>query len=313
MKLKTNYAAWLAFVAICIIWGTTYVALRIGVESIPPFLFSAVRQTTAGLLLLGLVRGLGGRLPEWRQVPQLALAGLLSVGLGNGLVAYAEQTVESNLAAVLCSSLPIWVVLITLRGPFRERLNPMAPIGVTLGFGGILILFWQHLAETRAIDWAGLGILLFSSISWALSVVLSKRSTRSEANPFGLAGTQLLFGGLSLIPLSLAFDDYTTFELTLPSVLAFGYLFFIGSLVAYGCYNYALAHLPTSVVAAHAYVNPLVAVFLGWLLLNEPLSTSLFAGLACILTAVYFINTREIPLVFRPYLLYRYTRLVLLR
>lgn len=289
--MKQNPLAYLALVAICLIWGTTYLALRIGVLHFPPFLFSLIRQLTAGTLLIGALLLFGKvPMPGLRDIKYQAIAGFFMITLGNGLVGWAEVHIPSGIAAVICSLVPLTIILINLVGNRDERPNIPIILGSILGFAGITMIFGVDMSQFSNTDYL-LGILLtFVAIAaWAgCSVWLKKRKT--QTNPFMNAGLQMFFGGVWLIPFSLAFDDLTSVTWSAEAGFALLYLTVFGSLIAFSCYIYALRRLPVTLVSLHAYVNPIIAVILGWAILNEALNITMWIAMLLTVSGIYIVN-----------------------
>lgn len=288
---KSNYLPYAALAAVCLIWGTTYLALRIAVVSFPPFLFVVIRQLIAGSLLVGFMLTIGKeKLPPVKEIFKQAIAGFFMLSMGNGLVAWAEVHIPSGIAAIICSMMPMWVILINLTLNKDEK--PTIPIilGVAIGFAGIIMIFGEHLEDFSNNQYL-LGILMtfLATLSWAgASVWIKKR--QSSSNPFLNAGLQMFFAGFWLIPFSLIFDDLSAVTWSAESIYSMIYLVIVGSIIAYACYSYALRKLPMTIVSLYAYVNPLVAVVLGWLVLDEKLNVKI--GLAFLLTVggIYIVN-----------------------
>lgn len=291
MNNRPSYIAYLALIAICLIWGTTYLALRIAVAHFPAFLFTAIRQTTAGVLLLaGIFSITKTSWPTKAHVFRQAIGGFFMISLGNGLVAWGEIHVPSGVAAVMCSLMPVLVILINISINKDER--PTLPIimGVAVGLIGILMMFGEHLAEFSKKEYViGILCILGATISWASgSIWIKKKNT--ESNPFVNAGLQMFFGGLWLFPLSLVFDDYQTVQWSAEVAYAMLYLILIGSIMAYASYSYALRKLPMTIVSLYAYVNPVVAVVLGWLALGEKLNVRMVTAIILTIAGIYIVN-----------------------
>lgn len=290
MKSK-NLIAYLALTAVCIIWGTTYLALRVGVTQFPPFLFSAMRFLAAGPILILFMLTIGKTaLPLKEIVFHQAISGLFMVTLGVGVVGWAEMQVSSGLAAIICSVMPIWVIVINLFISKDER--PTFPIllGMLIGSSGIILIFGEHLHEFSNSSYTfSIVITFMANICWAFGTVWMKKNNK-DSNPFLNAGLQMLFGGLFLIPLSLMLDDYSTIHWTNGSVTSLIYLIFIGSILAYTCYAYAVKNLPMTLVSLYAYINPIVAVILGWLLLDEKLNLRIAIAILITVAGIYIVN-----------------------
>ncbi len=291
MNRRQSLIPYFALAAVCIIWGTTYLALRIAVLHFPPFLFTAIRQTTAGILLLGFMLIFGkAQWPSKDHIWRQAIGGFFMISMGNGLVAWAEMHIPSGVAAIICSLMPVLVILINLMTNRDER--PTIPIilGVILGFTGIILIFSEHIAEFSKTEYIIGIIFTFSAVlAWAGGSIWIKKKN-IESNPFVNAGLQMFFGGFLLFPISLGFDDLSNITWTGEVVYSFLYLIIFGSLIAYASYAYALRKLPMTIVSLYAYVNPLVAVILGWVVLQEKLNTKIWIAMILTIAGIYIVN-----------------------
>ncbi|MFZ6013671.1 MAG: DMT family transporter [Bacteroidota bacterium] len=291
MNNRNTYISYLALAAVCIIWGTTYLALRIAVMHFPPFLFTVIRQLTAGFLLLAFMFTFGkAAWPSKEHLIRQAIGGFFMISLGNGLVAWAEMHIPSGVAAIICSLMPVLVILINLFINKEER--PTVPIllGVAIGLIGIVMIFSEHIAEFSKTEYLVGIILTFAAcLSWAGGSIWIKKQN-VESNPFVNAGLQMFFGGVWLIPLSLAFDDLSSVTWTGEAVYSLIYLIIFGSIIAYASYAYALRKLPMTIVSLYAYVNPLVAVVLGWLVLDEMLNPKIVFAIILTVSGIYIVN-----------------------
>jgi drug/metabolite transporter (DMT)-like permease len=291
MSIRNNYIAYLALAAVCIIWGTTYLALRIAVVGFPPFLFTALRQTTAGLLLLGFLFTLGKAvIPSKDHIFRQAIGGFFMLSLGNGLVAWAEMHIPSGIAAIICSMMPVLVILINLVSSREERPTLPIVLGVILGLVGIIMIFGEHISEFSKTEYL-IGIILtfVAVVSWAGgSIWIKKKNT--DSNPFVNAGLQMLFGGIWCFPLSFLFDDLSNVTWTAEAAYSLIYLIIFGSIIAYASYSYALRKLPMTIVSLYAYVNPLVAILLGWMVLDEKLNLKIIVAFVLTIAGIYIVN-----------------------
>ena len=289
--IRNPWFAYLALGVVCVLWGTTFLALRIGVLDLPPFLFTAIRQGVAGLLLTGfLVLVLKVRLPSRKHMIHQALGGFLMVSIGNGLIGYAEVTVSSGIAAIICSMMPIWVILINLAVSEDER--PTFPIimGSLIGLSGIILIFGENLNEfsNPAYTW-GIVLTFAANFGWAVGSTWIKKQNRNS-NAFMDAGLQMFFGGILLLPVSAVFDDYARMEWTAAASYALVYLTLFGSILTYACYSYAIKKLPMTIVSLYAYVNPIVAVLLGSLLLDERFNLRMAVAMLVTIAGIYIVN-----------------------
>ncbi len=290
MKNNKNLIAYLALGAVCIFWGTTYLGLRIGVTQFPPFLFSMIRFLCSGLILITFMLAIGKTMPDRRTLINQAICGLFMVTLGVSVVGYAEVHVSSSVAAVICSMMPIWTILINLVVSKDEKPNWLILLGAVVGLSGIVMIFAEHLAEFSNSDYTqGIVMIFAANFCWAVGSIFIKKKNQNS-DPFMNAGLQMLFGGIFLIPLSLALDDYSTVQITSGVVYTLIYMILIGSVAAYACYSYAIKKLPMTIVSLYAYINPIVAVILGWMILDEKLNTRIGAAIIVTIAGIYLVN-----------------------
>ena len=282
---------YIALSAICLIWGTTYLVLRIAVLHFPPFLFVTIRQLLAGSILVGFMLISGkAAWPDRAHLVRQAVAGFFMITLGNGLVAWAEVVIPSGVAAILCSLMPMVVILINLGINKEERPTVAIVAGVLLGLAGITLIFGEHLVDFAKIEYQlGILVIFIAVLSWAGgSVWLKKRG--NDGNAFLNAGLQMFFGGIWLIPGALIFDDFSRVTWSAEAFYSMIYLVLVGSVVAYACYSYVLRKLPMTIVSLYAYVNPIVAVILGWIVLGEKLNLKIGIAILITVTGIYIVN-----------------------
>ncbi len=291
MSARSSYLPYVALGAVCLIWGTTYLVLRIGVMEFPPFLFTAIRQTVAGILLFGfMLVFVKTKWPSGEHLIRQAIAGLFLITLGNGLVAWAEVHIPSGVAAIICSLMPVVVILINLSINKEERPTVAIILGTMLGLSGIVLMFGEYVADFSKSEYLlGIGLTLGAVISWAFGSIWIKKHN-SQSNPFVNAGLQMFFGGVFCLPLSLLFDDLSAVVWTPEAVYSLLYLIVFGSIVAYASYLYALRKLPMTIVSLYAYVNPLVAVVLGWVVLDEKLNVKIGLAILITIAGIYIVN-----------------------
>jgi drug/metabolite transporter (DMT)-like permease len=255
----------------------------------PPFLFTAIRQVVAGLLLLGaMVLWQGLKLSGQYLVRQL-VAGFLLITLGNGLVAWAEVYVPSGVAAVLCATLPAVVIAINMV-IYRVRPTDVVIAGIVLGLAGMVVMFSEHLTDLGRTEYRlGIGCTLLAVLSWAAGSVWLKHTAQDD-HPFVNAAWQMLFGGLICFLFSGFLGEFPVAVWKTETTFALLYLIFFGSLLAYACYLFALRNLPIDLVSTYAYVNPVVAVVLGWLVLDEKLNAKIWLGVGLVLAGIFLVN-----------------------
>jgi drug/metabolite transporter (DMT)-like permease len=265
-------SAYLAWIAVCVLWGTTYLAIRIGLETIPPALLGGLRYTAAAVLLAAILARRGERMPSSSQWPGLALVGLLTICVGNGGVIWAEQWVPSGIAAVTVATVPFWMIAVEALAPRGDRVSMWLVIGLLIGFGGILLLVWPDVTAGGARGHQfliGVAALQTACVGWAAGSALSRRHAREE-NVLSAAAMQMAFGGIFMLIAGTLRGEWSHLAFTQRTLAAEIYLTLVGSIVGYSAYTYALKHLPTATVSLYAYVNPIIAIVLGALLLGEP-------------------------------------------
>ena len=284
--------AYLALAAICIIWGTTYTAIKFAVRNFPPYMLVGVRQTTAGVLLLGLALASGrAKWPGRQYIMRQAITGFATITGGNGFITWGMQYVSSGLAAIIGSLTPVVVVLINLAWRGSEKINARMVSGVLLGFGGLGLIFnsgWQDFLKSEY-RW-GIAGCFASCFSWSLGTVMSKRWNSPDVPPLMNAGLQITAGGLGGFVLSFLLDKNHTVHHTAESWFAIFYLITIGSALAFTLYMYALKHLSATVSSLYTYINPVVAILLGWALLGESLTPLVVAGMILTIAGVWLVN-----------------------
>ncbi len=284
---------WLALGTVYVVWGSTYLAIAYVVQTLPPFLAAGVRFVTAGALVAVwlLARDRASLRVDRHELLGAGVVGTLLLAGGNALVMAGERTVPSGLAALIVASVPLWIVI--LRVVTGQHVRGDVWIGVLVGIAGVGVLVVPG-GVAGTIDPVGIVALLAATLSWAIGTFLSQRL---RMPPSALASTALqqLLGGAVLLVLALPLGDLAHLAITRPStssLLALGYLVVFGSLLAFSAYTWLLQHAPVSLVATYAYVNPVVAVFLGWLFLREPITPTTIGGAVLILAAVMFIVAR---------------------
>jgi drug/metabolite transporter (DMT)-like permease len=288
---RPSLKAYLALAAVCVIWGTTYLGLRIGVTQFPPFLFSFLRFISAGTLLAGFMLTVGKvPWPSREVLFNQSLCGLLMVTLGISVVGWAEVYISSGLAAIICSCMPIWALLINVLIIKDEQPNWIIILGLAAGITGIVIIFGEHINEFTQTNYTQAIVATFlANLSWAAGSIWIKKKS-GHGNPFLNAGLQMLAGAVFLVPLTLLFDDYSRVQWSASLLYTLAYMSLIGSVAAYACYSYAIKHLPMTIVSMYAYINPVVAVILGWLILDEKLNTLIAIAIVLTLSGIYLVN-----------------------
>ena len=284
--------AWIAWIAVCVIWGTTYLGIRISLETMPPMLMGGLRWVIAGglLVLYMLARGEGLPGPSgWRNA---AILGFLMLVLGNGGVVLAEQTVPSGLTAVIVASAPFWMAGVEAFRKDGERMTRRTAAGFVLGFLGIVVLIWPELWRGGA---GGKGFVLgviflqIACLGWSIGSSYSKRHGRGE-NIFSATAAQMLAGGVMMLAIGTVRGEWASLGFSTRTAVALGYLSTVGAIGGFVAYTYALRHLPVSLVSLYAYVNPIIAVALGIAVLGEPFTARMALAAALVFGGVAIVR-----------------------
>lgn len=292
--------AYLAFITVCLVWGTTYLAITVALETVPVLLVAGLRWMTAGLMMSMLMLASGRGLPGPALWGPLLLLGFLMNVLGNGLVVYAQQYVASGLTAVLIATTPFWQALIERLLPNGDRFSARALFGLGLGFSGIVILVWPEMTAAEGTDGAegmarsakfvlGVIAIQLACVGWVIGTSYAKRHELGD-NPFRSTALQMVFSGTMLLTAATVNGDWERLSFTPRTIAAMAYLSIAGSLLAYSAYIYAIQHLPLQLVSLYAYINPIIAVTLGTLLLSEPFSTRVAVSAGLVLAGTWIVS-----------------------
>lgn len=272
------------------IWGSTYLALRFGIESFPPFLLVGVRFAIAGAILYMVMRFLGEPNPTQKQWLGATAVGLLLPVLGNGTVTYVQQTVSSSVAALAIATAPIWMAIFS--SLYGHKINRREWIGIMVGFVGIALL---NLGGSLHGDYLNAFLLIFAAASWSLGSVLGKQLDKKQAMPEGLMGAacQMLMGGLIMLLVSCLHGDTWPAQISAKSWGALIFLVVLGSLVAYSAYQYLLKTVRPLVASSNTFVNPIVAFAVGIAFAGETVTSTEYVALAVILLGVFLVLTAD--------------------
>jgi len=295
---KDHWTLILAFGLVYLFWGSTYLGIAIAVEQIPPALMCATRFLIAGIVMLAYC-GISGRriLYSPRQLWHMAAVGILLLMGGNLTLSYAERIVPSGLSALLIAVTPLWFLVLDARLIGHHQISNRGMTGLALGVVGMVVLLWPKLTATGSIGhrelWFSLS-LLAGSFSWALGSVLSKVWQSSEVDPLSSTSWQVVFAGVANLIFALLNGDVFHVVWTARGLGAVLYLIVGGSWIGYTSYIYVLRHAPSSKASTYAYVNPVVAVFLGWLVLHESLDRYILMGSAIVVVSVILVTSAKI-------------------
>jgi drug/metabolite transporter (DMT)-like permease len=287
--------AYLAWVFVCLVWGTTYLAIRIALETVPPLLMGGMRFIVAGALLITVLKVRGVRMPAAGSWPALVILGILLLGFGNGGVVWAEQTVPSGLTAVLVAMSPFWMVGIDALTAHGEPITGRRAAGLIIGFCGIVLLVWPeiHVSDSGRAFLGGVIAAQLACFGWALGSTYSRRRGHTAARDESVlvtAAFEMLFGGLFLMTIGTMRGEAAWLTFNARTAAALVYLIVFGAIGGFTAYAYALKHLPIATVSLYAYVNPVIAVALGTLILQEAFNARLGIAAAVVLVGMALVR-----------------------
>jgi drug/metabolite transporter (DMT)-like permease len=291
--MKTR--SWAALIAVYIVWGSTYLAIRFTIETIPPFMSAGIRFLVSGAVLYLWRRLSGDPAPkkvEWRSA---AIVGLFLLLGGNGVLVWAEQRIPSGMASLLIATAPLWMVVIDSLRPNGVRANKMTWLGVVVGLFGIALLAnpWQTHTSSPPLDPIGVGVLILAALSWSIGSLYSRKASLPNSPLMG-TGIEMLVGSLGLFAFSGLVGEWHQFNpaaISLRSLAGLGYLILFGSMIGFVAYTWLLRNAPTPLVSTYAYVNPLVAIVLGSVVAHEPFEGMEIISALVIIGSVILITT----------------------
>lgn len=271
-----------AYAIVCVVWGSTYLFIKLGVEVLPPYLLGGARFSIAGVVLVAACLATGRRLPaDPATFGRATFVGILLLVVGNGLLNFSEIHLSSGLAALLVTTFPLWNTLLGMIGRAGERLAPLGWAGMVVGFGGVAVLVKPFESGIES-SWIGVAAILLASMSWAAGTVYARRRL-AHVDPFGASAVETAVAGPLMLAVHLLLERGQPVAWNGQAWLAVGYLAGMGSLVGFTAFVYLTAHVSSSKVGTYAYVNPVVAVLLGWAVLGEAVTPRLAVGGATIL------------------------------
>jgi len=271
---------------VCFFWGTTYLGIRMALETFPPLVLVSTRFILSGSILVAAALARGARLPRGRELVIAALSGILILGIGNGCLTFAELLIPSGLAGLISTLSPFWLVGIEAAMPGGERLHAPTIFGMIVGFGGVALLLSGEVGAGvfGHAAWSGFLLIQAGMVAWSGGSLYQRRQ-RADAHPIVVGAVQQLFSGLAVLPLAVVSGNHHV-AWSARGVAALFYLVTFGSIVGYSAYAYALDRLPVAVVSVYPYVNSVVAVALGWLFYREPFGAREAAAMLVIFAGV---------------------------
>lgn len=291
--MDNDRKAMLAYLAVCFFWGSTYLAMKIGVKDFPPFLFAGTRFIIAGGLTILYSKLKGYSFPDNKKdIGKISIVGIIMLLGGNGLVVYIGQWVHSSISALLLATVPFFIAIIEIFILKHKRMDYKGFIGLALGFGGVAYLTLTD-NSTNIIDLKWTLMLLLASLFWSIGSIYSK-TFEVNASILSNIGIQMFAGGISLSTVGVLLGELSRINATTNSILALLYLIVFGSMIGYGSYIYILEKWPASRVGTYAYVNPIVAVALGAIILDEPFNLSVIISMVIIILGVFTVQRAKI-------------------
>jgi drug/metabolite transporter (DMT)-like permease len=288
---KDLHRGYIALGLVSFFWGTTYMASRIGAQHMPGLFVSGVRQFSSGILLVSFFLIRGYSIPGWNAMKKISLQGILLLCVANGLLTWSLEYISSGLAAIIAALVPLFITLFTIWLSRCAKITRWMIAGIIIGFAGVLTIFYDYLAQMQSRSFAfGVGLALLSTLTWSFGTVYTSKQKLSVGILFNVGLQMLIAGTVLLIICGLTGKYANLAETGHASWFALLYLVVFGSLLAYSAYVFAISKLPPTLVSIYAYINPIVAVGLGWLLLQEKMNSNMILGTIITLSGVYLVN-----------------------
>jgi drug/metabolite transporter (DMT)-like permease len=288
---KELHKAYLALAVVSFFWGTTFLASRIGAQHMPGLFVAGVRQFSSGLIMVSFFLIRGFHLPNWSDLKKISLQGILMLCIANGLLTWSLEYISSGLAAIIAALNPLFITMFTMVLSRCAKITRRMLAGIVIGFAGIVAIFYNYIGQFHNNTFLfGVMLALLSTLTWAFGTVYTAKQKLSIYILFNV-GFQMLIGGFVILVVCLISGKYVNLaETGFASWYALIYLVIFGSLLAYSAYVFAISKLPPTLVSMYAYINPVVAVALGWLLLQEQLNANMIFGTMITLSGIYLVN-----------------------
>lgn len=284
----------LAFAGIYLVWGSTYLAIKFAIDTMPPFMMASTRFLTAGLLLFAVMMLMGRKRPEWKHWMSATVLGTLLLAASNGGVVLATKHISTGMISLLIAMVPVYIAILEWLEDRTQKIQPKKIFGLLLGTLGICTLIGpESLLANSTLDWFGVAAVMLGSVSWSVGTIYSRRAHKPASLMVGIA-MQMICGGLVLALTSLIMGEHTqinTLNVSLKSALAVCYLIVFGSIIGYSSFLWLLNHVSPSKVSTYAYVNPIVAIFLGWAFAGENITPQTMLAGSIILLSVWLITS----------------------
>lgn len=283
--------AYIALGVVSFFWGTTYIAARIGAQQMPGLFISGIRQFLSGLILVSYFLLKGRQLPNWDVLRRISIQSIFLLCIANGLLTWSVEYISGGLAAIIAALVPLFIALFTVWLSKCSRISRWMVIGLVVGFAGVLIIFYDYLGQMQSKSFLfGVLLALLSTLSWSFGTVYTSKQKPPVDILFNV-GLQMLIAGILVLLICGITGKYISLtDIGQDSWLAILYLVVFGSLVAYSAYVFVISKLPPTQVSIYAYINPVVAVIIGWLLLSEKMNVNMIIGTIVTLSGVYLVN-----------------------
>jgi drug/metabolite transporter (DMT)-like permease len=288
---KELHKAYIALAIVSFFWGTTYIAARIGATHMPGLFVSGMRQLLSGMILVGFFLLKGHRIPNWDVLKKISIQSIFLLCISNGLLTWSVEYISGGLAAIIAALVPLFIALFTTWLSKCKKISWMMLTGLITGLAGVIVIFYDYFAQVHSPKFLfGVSLAFISTLSWSFGTVYSSRQKQSIDILFNV-GLQMLIAGIFILTACAITGKYVNPVTTdQTSLLALLYLVVFGSLLAYSAYVFAISKLPATQVSIYAYINPIVAVVLGWLLLSEKMNMNMILGTTITLVGVYLVN-----------------------
>jgi drug/metabolite transporter (DMT)-like permease len=288
---KELHKAYFALGLVSFFWGTTYIASRIGAQHMPGLFVSGIRQFLSGLIMVGYFLIKGYQLPGWQVLKRISIQSIFMLCLANGLLTWSLEYISGGLAAIIAALVPLFIALFTVWLSRCAKISRLMIVGLVVGFVGVLVIFYDYLAQLQSKSFVfGVVLALLSTLSWSFGTVYTARQ-KPPVDILYSVGLQMLIAGiLVLIVCAITGQYINPADVNQASWIALSYLVVFGSLVAYSAYVFVIGKLPATQVSMYAYINPIVAVVLGWVLLSEKMNVNMIIGTLITLGGIYLVN-----------------------
>lgn len=283
--------AYIALAWVSFFWGTTYLASKISAHYMPGLFVAAVRQAVSGTILVGYFKSRGYKWPDKGSLIRIAVQGFFLLCISNGLLTWAMEYIDSGLGAIIAGLVPLFVALFSILLLRYARFTPLMIVGLIVGFGGIVTIFYEHFAQLANSKYTfGIALALIATLSWSFGTVYASRYKPATDLLFGV-GLQMLFAGVVMLAVCGVSGKYVNLlKANGDALWGLLYLVVVGSLLTYSAYVFAVSKLPPTQASVYAYINPIVAIFLGWLMLKEHMSVNVITGTLITIGGVYLVN-----------------------